>query len=157
MTREQIRIVDYQPQFAPYFRFINEAWISAYFKMEAADYKALDNPQSYILDKGGYIIFALAGNTPVGTCALIKMDDLHYDYELAKMGVIPTYHGKGIGKMLGEATIAKAKLTGAKNIYLESNRILKPAINLYKKLGFVEITGRQSPYARSDIQMELVL
>jgi len=152
-----IQIVDYQSQYASYFRSINEAWISEYFTMEAADYKALDDPQGYILDKGGYIVFAIIDNTPVGTCALIKMDDTPYDFELAKMGVVPAQHGKGIGKMIGKAVIEKARKMDARKLYLESNRILSPAINLYKKLGFVEITGRQSPYARSDIQMELVL
>lgn len=152
-----IQIVDYHTQYAPYFRSINEAWISAYFAMEETDYKALDNPQTYILDKGGYIIFAIEDETPVGTCALIKMDVLEYDYELAKMGVIPSHHGKGIGKLIGESIIDKAKTLSAKKLYLESNRILTPAINLYKKLGFVEITGIQSPYTRCDIKMELTL
>jgi len=135
VKKETIQIVNYQPQFAPYFRSINEAWISAYFKMEEADYKALDNPQTYILDKGGCILFALDNQTPqipIGTCALIKMDDPDYDYELAKMGVIPSHHGKGIGKQIGEAIIDKAKTLGARNLFLESNRILSPAINLYK-------------------------
>lgn len=157
MQNNLVQIIDFQPQFAPYFRSINEAWISEYFTMEEADYKALDNPQSYILDKGGCIVFAMDNDIPVGTCALIKMDDPGYDYELAKMGVVPSHHGKGIGKKIGVAVIEKAKALGARNLYLESNRILSPAINLYKKLGFVEIEGRQSPYERSNIQMELVL
>lgn len=156
MKTDSIQIVNYKPEFASYFRSINEAWISAYFKMEEADFKALDNPQTYILDQGGCIIFALDNSTPVGTCALIKMDDPDFDYELAKMGVVPAHHGKGIGKQIGEAIIEKAKAIGARNLYLESNRILTPAINLYKKLGFVEIKGKQSPYERSDIQMELI-
>lgn len=157
MQNNLVQIIDFQPQFAPYFRSINEAWISEYFTMEEADYKALDNPKSYILDKGGCIVFAIDNAIPVGTCALIKMDDPGYDYELAKMGVVPSHHGKGIGKKIGKAIIEKAKALGASNLYLESNRILSPAINLYKKLGFVEIEGRQSPYERSNIQMELVL
>ena len=41
------------------FRALNEEWISNYFVMEEADYKALDNPQEYILDKGGQIFVAL--------------------------------------------------------------------------------------------------
>ncbi|MGY0040069.1 GNAT family N-acetyltransferase [Pedobacter sp. NJ-S-72] len=51
----------------------------------------------------------------------------------------------------------KAKELGAKKIYLESNTILKPAINLYHKLGFVKVAGRITPYERCNIQMELKL
>ncbi|RZL43422.1 MAG: MarR family transcriptional regulator, partial [Pedobacter sp.] len=42
-------------------------------------------------------------------------------------------------------------------IYLESNTILKPAINLYHKLGFEKIAGKPTPYTRCNIQMELVV
>lgn len=52
--------------------------------MEEADYKALDNPQEYILDKGGQIFVALYKGEPVGVCALIKMFNDEYDYEMAK-------------------------------------------------------------------------
>jgi len=51
----------------------------------------------------------------------------------------------------------KAKALGAKKLFLESNRILTPALSLYQKLGFVEMVGATSPYERSDIQMELIL
>lgn len=63
---------------------MNEEWISNYFVMEEADYKALDNPEEYILDKGGRIFVALYKGEPVGVCALIKMFDDEYDYEMAK-------------------------------------------------------------------------
>jgi hypothetical protein len=46
---------------------------------------------------------------------------------------------------------------GAKKIYLESNTILKPAINLYHKMGFQKVSGLATPYKRCNIQMELVL
>ncbi len=36
-----------------------------------------------------------------------------------------------------------------------SNAKLKPAINLYKKLGFKRIVGERSPYERCNIQMLL--
>ena len=76
-------------------------------------------------------------------------------YELAKMAVSPKAKGKGIGFILGNTSIAKAKELGAKKIYLESNTILKPAINLYHKLGFKKVTGIPSPYERCNIQMIL--
>lgn len=150
-----VEIVDYKPQFKQAFKDLNEEWITTYFKMEESDYKALDHPDEYILDKGGFILIALYHGEPVGACALIKMEN--DTFELAKMAVAPKAKGKGIGLILGNAAIAKARQAGAKQLYLESNTILKPAINLYHKLGFAKITGATSPYERCSIQMELQL
>ena len=111
----------------------------------------------YKLDKGGKILVALYKDEPVGVCALIKMNDPDYDYELAKMAVSPKAQGKSIGWLLGEAIKKTAKELGASKIYLESNTSLAPAINLYYKLGFQKITGRPTPYQRANIQMELNL
>ena len=152
-----VQIVDYNPAYQQAFRDLNEQWISKYFKMEAADHKALDNPQQNIIDKGGYILVALYNNEPVGVCALMKMDDPVYEYELAKMAVSPNAQGKSIGWLLGKAIIEKAKSLGAKKLYLESNTILEPAINLYHKLGFQKVIGHATPYERCNIQMELVI
>lgn len=151
---QKVKIVDYQPAYRQAFKDLNVEWISRYFRMEEADHKALDNPQGYILDNGGHILVALYEDVPVGVCALIKMKDPAYDYELAKMAVSPTAQGKSIGWLLGNAILDKAKSTGARKIYLESNTILKPAINLYHKLGFEKIIGHPSPYERCNIQME---
>jgi GNAT superfamily N-acetyltransferase len=150
-----ITLVSYTKKYQYAFKQLNEEWIQTYFRMEEADYKALDNPQAYILKNGGYIVMALDGKNAVGTCALIKHDNA--TYELAKMAVSPLAQGKGVGFLLGQHIIEKAKDLGASKIFLESNTILKPAINLYYKLGFVKITGRPSPYERSNIQMELNL
>ncbi len=154
---EDVKIIDYNEKYQQIFRDLNVEWISSYFKMEETDYKALDNPDEYILKNGGHIFVALYKNEPSGVCALIKMDDPKYEYELAKMAVSPKAQGKNIGGLLGQAIINKAKSLGASNIYLESNTILKPAINLYQKLGFQKIVGIQSPYERCNIQMELKL
>lgn len=121
--------------------------------MEETDFKALDHPKEYILDKGGYIAIALLDDEPVGTCALIKMNNEHYDYELAKMAVSPQSQGLGMGYQLGLKVIDKAKELGAETIFLESNTMLKPAIQLYKKLGFNEIEHISTPYERCNIQM----
>jgi len=152
-----ITIVPFTQDYAAAFKALNQWWIEEYFTMETLDHKALDNPQNYILDKGGHILVALDDTEAVGVCALIKSGQEGYDFELSKMGVDPNTHGKGIGFALGKAIIAKARVENAKSIYLESNTVLKPALNLYRKLGFKEITGFPSPYSRSNIQMELVL
>jgi DNA-binding MarR family transcriptional regulator/N-acetylglutamate synthase-like GNAT family acetyltransferase len=152
-----VQIVDYEPQYLAAFKQLNEEWISKYFRMEAADHKALDNPQKNIIDKGGCILVALYNNEPVGVCALIKMNDPDYEYELAKMAVSPKVQGKSIGWLLGIAAIEKARSLGAKKLYLESNTRLQPAINLYYKLGFQKVVRRATPYERCNIQMEISL
>jgi len=147
----QVKVIDYTQQYQSAFKQLNEEWITQYFKMEATDYKSLDHPDEYIIDKGGHIFIALYNGEAVGTCAMIKMED--NTYELAKMAVSPKAKGKGIGFILGQACIIKAKELGAQKLYLESNTILKPAINLYYKLGFKKVTGVPSPYERCNIQM----
>jgi len=154
---KDIKIVSYQPCYQTAFKLLNEEWINAYFKMEEADYKAVEHPDEYILQKGGHIFVALYKNEPVGVCALLKLDDPNYDYELAKLAVTPKIQGKGIGLMLGEAVVNKAIELGGNKIYLESNTILEPAIHLYKKLGFKKIVGHTTPYERCNIQMELLI
>ena len=153
----KVKIVDYQPAHQQAFKKMNEEWITKWFKMEAADHKALDNPEGYILDKGGHILVALYDGEPAGVCALIKMDDPVYDFELAKMAVAAGMQGKNIGGLLGNAVIEKARTLGARKIYLESNTFLIPAISLYHKLGFKKVAGHATPYERCNIQMELVL
>lgn len=152
-----VEVVPYQPKYREAFAALNTEWISTYFKMEDADYKALDNPKEYILENGGCIIVALYNEEPVGVCALIKMNDPSYDFELAKMAVSPKAQGKNIGWLLGQAILEKAKQLGASTVYLESNTVLKPAINLYHKLGFQKISGHPTPYERCNIQMALTL
>ncbi|MBS9464206.1 GNAT family N-acetyltransferase [Flagellimonas sp. 389] len=151
------KIVPYTEEYKDAFKALNIAWIEKYFKIEEMDRISLNHPKEYILDKGGYIAFVLVKDKPVGVCALIPCNREGFDFELAKMGVSPEAQGKGIGKLLAQHIIEKAKALGAKKIFLESNRVLQPAIHLYRKLGFVEIKGAVSPYERSDIQMELVL
>jgi thiosulfate/3-mercaptopyruvate sulfurtransferase len=157
MIENQIKIIDYTPEYAKVFADLNKEWIAKYFEMEEADYKALDHADEYIIANGGHIFIALVDNVPLGVCAMIKLDHPKYDFELAKMAVSPKAQGKKLGWHLAQAVINKAKSLDAKYLFLESNTILEPAIKLYRKLGFIEIIGKSSPYKRSNIQMELVL
>ncbi len=152
-----IKIESYKQQYQATFKALNIQWIEMYFTVEETDLKALDHPQAYILDPGGAILVAVNHGEIVGVCALIKIEEGDHDFELAKMAVSPAYQGKGIGFLLGQSIIEKARQLGSKKLYLESNTALVPAINLYKKLGFQEISGVPTPYARCNIQMELFL
>ena len=148
-------VVDYQPQYKQAFIALNEEWISTYFKLEEADHKVLNDPNQSIIAKGGHIFVALYSGEAVGVCALLRDPHPAYAFELAKMAVSPSVQGKGAGWLLAQAVVAKAKDLGAQNLYLESNTLLKPAINLYRKLGFEEVQGCGSAYERCNIQMVL--
>jgi len=156
-ARERLsaNIVDYQPEFQSDFARLNYEWIERYFEVEETDRQSLDHPEKKIIQSGGHILMAELDNQIVGTCALIKAGD--GVYELAKMAVAETARGKGIGWLLGRAAIDKAKDQGASSVFLESNTILTPAINLYRKLGFKKVVRDPSPYNRCNIQMELTL
>ena len=145
--------------YAKEFKQINEAWISANFWLEESDIEVLDNPQKYILDKGGNIFIALLDGVPVGTCALIVRDIV--TCELAKMAVDEQAQGHGIGYLLGLALIEKARERGFSRIVLEGNTKMTASISLYRKLGFkevplAEINLKQSIHARCNIFMELI-
>jgi GNAT superfamily N-acetyltransferase len=150
-----VEIVGYQPEHARAFKRLNLAWITAHWQPEPADFKALDYPQENIIDRGGYIAIALEGSEVQGVCALVKMHD--HCYELAKMAVAEAARGQGIGWSLGVAVVDKARALSASRVYLESNTVLEPALNLYRKLGFVRVAKRPSPYERANVHMELLL
>lgn len=150
---QNIQIVPYEARYAQAFKRLNEEWIMTYFEIEEADRRALDDPEANIIRKGGHILVALLGADVVGVCALIPHDE--QTYELAKMAVSPTVQGKGVGWLLGQAAIEKARACQMTRLYLESNTALVPAISLYRKLGFQETSGENSPYQRCNIWMDM--
>ncbi|WP_152032958.1 bifunctional helix-turn-helix transcriptional regulator/GNAT family N-acetyltransferase [Gallaecimonas mangrovi] len=153
--QSQLALVPFSGQYQEAFKALNVHWISQHWTLEPSDFKALDNPVENIIAKGGYIVMALYQGRAVGSCALIPLAG--GDFELAKMAVDENMRGSGIGLMLGEHIIAKARQLGAKRLYLESNSLLVPAVNLYRKLGFTAVKGPASPYQRCNVQMEMLL
>ena len=102
-VQNEVSIVTYTPELALYFKQLNIAWIEKYFKVEEHDLEQLDNPEHYIIDNGGEILFAEYDCKIVGTCALVKTGE--GEYELAKMAVAEDLRGKQIGKKLGVAAV----------------------------------------------------
>ena len=154
----EVTIVEYRPQYKSAFYELNRNWIERYWKLEPHDIEVLENPEKHIIEKGGYIFVALYNGYPAGVCSLCPMpQDSDYDFELAKLAVNDSIRRKGIGHKLCEAAINKARELGGKIIFLESNTRLKPAITLYRKLGFEELPEFHPAYARGDIQMTLTL
>ena len=154
----EIGIRQFQPGDAAAFRRLNEEWITRYFRIEPKEMPVLADPQANILDSGGSIFFATAGERCVGCCALVRIGEK--EFEVAKMAVEPSYQRAGIGRRLLAAAIEEGRNAGARRLYLETNHALTPAIRLYESVGFKHIDPSRiipSPYERADVYMELFL
>jgi GNAT superfamily N-acetyltransferase len=81
-------------------------------------------------------------------------------FELSKMAVHEARRNEGIGRKLIAHAIEQARALGAHRLYLETNRKLANALHLYESAGFTHVPperAEKSPYARSDIRMEMPL
>ena len=151
-----MRIVDFEPRHAPAWKRLNEAWIGKHFAIEPVDAEVLGDPQGKVLAPGGHIFMAEdeAGEA-VGCVGLKAMDD--GGFEVIKMTVGEAARGTGLGRLLMDACITRARALGAPRLYLETNSSLAPALGLYRAAGFVEMAAQCTPYARCDVWMELKL
>jgi GNAT superfamily N-acetyltransferase len=153
-----IQIRPFRPGDELSFRLLNEAWITRFFVLEEKDRSVLGDPQKYILQPGGQILFAQLADELVGCCALMRLDP--ETFEVAKMAVAESMQGRGLGKRLMQASIDLARQLGARRLYLETNSKLAPALAIYAHFGFRTINEASlppSPYARADVRMELLL
>ena len=151
----KVEIVPFQDKYSHYFYDLNFDWLNEYFYVEEYDEKVLKNCKEEIIDKGGYIFFAIFKSEVVGTMALIPREEKIY--ELNKMAVKKELRGNGIGHQLIQYTINFAKSNKYKSVILYSNTVLENSIHLYNKFGFKKIDNPDAPYKRSDIKMEYIL
>jgi putative acetyltransferase len=93
-------------------------------------------------------------NELVGTMALAKMDE--HKCELRKMYLSKSVRGKGLGKFMLKQAVLVAKKLNYTTILLETDGVLKEAINLYRNFGF---ESYKNPHicTRCDTAMKLEL
>ena len=151
--RGAAEVIPFEPRYRDDFKRLNIEWLEKYFYVEAIDDEVLSNPEDVILKPGGHIFLARYKGEIVGTSALIKAGRSRV--ELSKMAVTERCQGLGIGRRLLLAAIAKFKTMGAKQLFLESNSKLKPALTLYEAHGFRHAPRPKmaSHYSRSDVYM----
>ncbi len=85
---------------------------------------------------GSFYVLEEEDSTIIGAYGLYPVDKA--TCELRKMYLHRLYRGKGLGKLLLEDALSKAKQIGFKRITLETASVLKEAISLYKSYGFIE-------------------
>lgn len=152
-----IRIIDWKPEHQAAWKNLNIAWISKDYEVEQVDYDTLDDPEKYFIKGGGAVLLAQRETDKeiLGTVALQPFGN--GVLELAKMTVAENARGLKIGEMLGFAALERARMLGAKRVFLLSNTKAYQAINLYFKLGFRCVALDSTEFKRANIQMEIVL
>jgi DNA-binding MarR family transcriptional regulator/N-acetylglutamate synthase-like GNAT family acetyltransferase len=151
---KSVEIVHFLPHHGEVFYRLNRSWLERYFYVEDIDHEILSNPMKKIIQPGGFVLMARIRDKIVGTAALMTSKDGRL--ELSKMAVDEDYQGLGIGEKLLKSAIQQYQAADFKGLYLESNRQLTAALNLYDKYGFVEkeFPDEVSSYSRADIYME---
>ena len=153
---DRLKIEPYDSKYKFDFEILNREWIEEYFEMEQEDLNILQNPEDYVIKKGGEVFFAILENRVVGTAAMVLTT--MGVYELAKMAVNKDYQGMGIGRSLIQRSIKFALDENAREIFLITNDALKPALNLYHSSGFVLCPQNDdNRYLRGNTKMNLIL
>jgi len=79
-------------------------------------------------------------NEILGGCGIFPTDGLPDGcIELVKLYLHASTRGKGLGRTLMERSIEKAREMGFSTVYLETFPELGSAVELYRKLGFVDL------------------
>ena len=118
-----------------------------------ADKDLLDIRRSY-LDSGGRFRILVNETGVIGMYGLFN--EGNGTVELRKMYLDPAWKGMGFGKLLLADAIDLARDAGFTRMSLETNSVLREAIGLYRKFGFVDVES--SPLAsRCDLAMAMDL
>jgi putative acetyltransferase len=93
--------------------------------------------ESSYFDRGGtFFVLEAEDGSIIGAYGLYPIDE--QTCELRKMYLHKAHRGKGLGKLLLEDALSRARQLGFERMILETASVLKEAIALYKSYGFVE-------------------
>lgn len=111
-------------------------------------------PSEYFPPSGAMFL-ALHQNNPVGCVALRKISD--EICEMKRLYVRADYRRRGLGKLLTESVIERARRMGYKAIRLDTLPSMKEAISIYTKMGFRPIEAYRPNPVHGTLYLELRL
>ncbi len=130
-------------------------WAIKYWQNLDKEVKGL--PGNYASPKGCILIANYKNKTAGCVGLLAESSEVSI---MKRLYVRPEFRGLGIGKSLVKMIIKHARLSSYKVMCLHTNLLLNSALNLYKSLGFEEVShNREYPEEIKDliVHMELKL
>jgi putative acetyltransferase len=106
---------------------------------DGVDADLRDVSDSYQRPGGTFRVVVDEGGAVVGCVGLRPLGD--GDIELRKMYLLPRARGLGLGRRLLDEMIGFGQTHGFRRIVLETLSVLRDAIALYERAGFVEVAG----------------
>jgi putative acetyltransferase len=124
----------------------DESKIMEVVKSVLSDYGLKTNPdetdrdisdlENYYFNRNGWFAVIENDKEIIGSYGIFMIDKK--SCELRKMYLLKDFQGQGLGKLLMDNAIKKAKELGYSIMVLETNKLLNKAISMYEKYGFVQ-------------------
>ena len=104
---------------------------------DSTDADLKDLHAAYAARGGVFLVVVDENGAVVGAAGLARVDA--HSAEIRKMYLRPEARGHGLGGALLRKLIARARDLGFQRIVLETNAVLKEAISLYQRFGFLRV------------------
>ena len=125
---------------------MNEYGLSS--DLEGNDADLRDFVASYRNRGGSFRVVTSIAGVIVGCGGLYPIDE--QEAEIRRMYLLPEARGAGIGRKLLEELISVATERRFERVVLETASVLKEAISLYRKRGFVPVARRSTALRQCD-------
>ncbi len=116
---------------------------------ETIDHDLTDIEANYWRQNGAFYVL-MDGEELIGTVALHYVSETVC--ELGRMYLAPGYRGRGLGRNLLHYALQQAEARGFAEVVLKTASVLKEALSLYRRAGFVPVAD-QEPGGNCDVVM----
>lgn len=137
-------------------RAMHEGDLDVVLRIELASYSVPWSEPTFrgLLRRGdAELIVAAADGAPVGYAVFWQVLD---QGELGNVAVDPEWRGRGVGQRLVQEVIARARVRGVRELFLEVRPSNDTARTLYQNLGFTAV-GRRRAYYQAPVEDAVVM